>query len=255
MKETFQKIKDFLLWAILGEHCYYCNAVIDRNEKLCPNCKENLPRISGEKCKYCGSAKDRCGCKKKHTEFDGITAPFYYEDGIAECLKLLKFNSVVFMAKRLAKNMANAVREDFKDVSFDCICYVPFSTLQKITRNYNQSKLLADELSKELNIPVKSVLFKLFDTKTQHETKGNLRKGNTYGIYDVKDYADIKGKTVLLVDDIMTTGETLNTCAVIMKIRGAEKVYCATAAITPRKSKDENKKENENKDKNKEEEA
>ncbi|MBR5543951.1 MAG: phosphoribosyltransferase, partial [Clostridia bacterium] len=60
---------------------------------------------------------------------------------------------------------------------------------------------------------------------------------NIYGIYDVDDRVDLKGKTILLVDDIMTTGETLNNCALIMKIRGAEKVYCATAAITVKKKK------------------
>ena len=92
-------------------------------------------------------------------------------------------------------------------------------------------------MSKRLEIPVKNALVKLFDVKTQHDMAIMQRKGNVHGIYDVKDGFSVKGKTVLLVDDIMTTGETLNNCALIMKIRGAEKVYCVTAALTVKEKK------------------
>lgn len=109
--------------------------------------------------------------------------------------------------------------------------------MQIAERSYNQSELLAEELSKILEIPIKNALVKLFDVKTQHDMAIMQRKGNVHGVYDVKNGFDVKGKTVLLVDDIMTTGETLNNCALIMKIRGAEKVCCITAALTAKKKK------------------
>ena len=233
----FSKIKDFVLWIVLTKKCKYCNALITKNEDLCDDCKENLPRIENEKCNFCGAGKDRCTCKKHHMSFDGITSPFYYEKGVKQGLQLLKFNNKSHLAFTFAENMADCVKEDFKDIDFDFICYVPFSLLQITERNYNQSDLLAEALSKRLETPVKNALVKLFDVKTQHDMTIMQRKGNVHGAYDVKDGFDVKGKTILLVDDIMTTGETLNNCALIMKIRGAEKVYCVTAALTAKKKK------------------
>lgn len=233
----FNKLKEFILWLLLTKKCRYCNTLTAKNEDLCDDCKENLPRIKGKRCEYCGAGKDRCNCKKHHKSFDGITAPFYYENGVKHGLQLLKFNSRSHLAKAFAEDMAECVKRDFARIDFDFICYVPFSPLQITERSYNQSELLAEELSKRLEIPVKNALVKLFDVKTQHDMAIMQRKGNVHGIYDVKDGFDVKGKTVLLVDDIMTTGETLNNCALIMKIRGAEKVYCITAALTAKKKK------------------
>lgn len=234
-KKTLNSIKDFILWFVLTKHCRYCNALVTKDEDLCADCRENLPRISGERCKFCGAGKERCTCKKHHMKYDGITAPFYYEKGIQESLKLLKFNNKSHLAMALAEDMAKCIQKDFNGVKFDFICFVPFSNLQKLERNYNQSELLAERLSQFLKIPVKNVLVKLFDVKTQHDMANQQRKGNVHGIYDVKNDFDVRGKTILLIDDIMTTGETLNNCALILKIRGAEKVYCATAAITAKK--------------------
>ena len=237
MMSVYNKVKDFILWLLLGKRCLYCNTLITKNEDLCNNCKENLPRISGEKCKFCGAGKDRCNCKKHHMNFDGITSPFYYENGIKQGLQLLKFGNKIHLARVFAKDMSQCVRKDFENIKFDFVCYVPFSPLQVAERSYNQSQLLAEELSKILDIPVKNALVKLFDVKTQHNMSIMQRKGNVHGIYDVKDDFDVKGKTILLVDDIMTTGETLDNCALILKIRGAEKVYCTTAALTIRQKK------------------
>ncbi len=233
----FSKIKDFILWLVLTKKCKYCNTLITKNKDLCDDCKENLPRISGEKCKFCGAGKHRCSCKKHHMNFDGITSPFYYEKGVKQGLQLLKFNNKSHLANIFAEDMAKCVKEDFSDINFDFICYVPFSPLQITERNYNQSELLAEELSKRLEIPVKNVLVKLFDVNTQHDIAIVQRKGNVHGVYDIKDGFDVKGKNILLVDDIMTTGETLNNCALILKIRGAEKVYCTTAALTVKEKK------------------
>jgi predicted amidophosphoribosyltransferase len=72
---------------------------------------------------------------------------------------------------------------------------------------------------------------KLYENDSQRNLNVTERSGNVFGVYDVRDGVDIKGKTILLVDDVKTTGATLSNCAWIMKIRGAEKVYCATVAI------------------------
>lgn len=226
-----ESIKDTLLWMFFTNHCCYCNKIVGENEIVCDDCRENLPVIRQEKCKYCGVEKIRCDCKKHKMGYDGISAPFYYEKCIQKSIKLLKFSNKEFMAKHLSRDMAKSISEDFKDVDFELICYVPFSKVNKLTRKYNPSALLAQHLSDILHIPLKPMLVKLYENGNQRNLNVTERIGNVFGVYDVKSGVDIKGKTILLVDDVKTTGATLNNCAWIMKIRGAEKVYCATVAI------------------------
>lgn len=228
-------IKDTFLWLFFTEHCRYCNSLVNKGEKICADCRENLPVIEGERCRFCGASKDRCGCKKHRMGYDGITSPFYYENGIKDGIQKLKFSGKEHISYTLAKDMAKSVKSDFSNVKFDFICYVPFTTAQKIRRNYNQSELLAEHISKTLKIPLKKILVKLFETDSQHNKNFRNRRGNVFGVYDVKDSADVKDKTILLVDDIRTTGATLDECAWMLKIRGAKSVYCVTAALTGKK--------------------
>lgn len=229
------KIKDTILWLFLTNKCTYCGKLLNKGETLCEDCKEHLPRVTGERCKYCGTGKDRCKCNKHKMRYDGITSPFYYEDGIADGIARLKFGGKDFLSYYFAKDMAKEIEKDFCDINFDYVTFVPISSFQWRHRDYNQSELLATELSKVLSLPVKNVLEKIFDNDIQHESTQNRRKGNVLGVYDVRENEDVKGKTILLVDDIKTTGATLNECAKILKIRGAEKVYCVTVALTGKK--------------------
>lgn len=240
MQSNFEKAKKLLCWLLFTNRCKYCNTLINYGEELCGSCRDNLPVIDGERCKYCGAEKERCNCRKHKKEYDGITAPFYYEDSIALAVRRMKFYGKTFLADALAEEMAECVKKDFKDINFDFVCFIPFTLSQKLLRKYNQSELLAEKLSEKLNIPLNRVMIKLFDTKPQHKTGFRYRAGNVFGVYDVKKDVDVKGKIILLVDDVKTTGSTLNDCARILKIRGAEKVYCSVSALAGVKSKEEN---------------
>lgn len=235
-------IKDFISYLIFGNHCKYCDELIAFGEAMCENCKNDLPRITGEKCKLCGAGKDRCTCKKAKMKYDGICAPFYYEKTIETAIRKFKFADKPYIAKALAEDTAAAVKENFADMNFDFIDFIPFSKNQSKKRKYNPAGEIAKEMSKLLEIPIKNVLTKSFETETQHISGAFYRKGNVAGAYDISENADLQGKTVLLVDDIKTTGSTLNECARVLKIAGAEKVCCAVAALTA-KEKSENDKE------------
>ncbi len=236
------KIKDALLWVALTNKCRYCGELLESERTLCEDCEKNLPIIQDPRCKYCGAGKKRCQCEKHRMRFDGITAPFYYEKGVLKGLHRLKFGEKSFMAEIFAEDMARFVKQDFKEISFDFITFVPFSSFQTRNRNYNQSELLAEALGKLLELPVKNVLIRLFDTQVQHRMSQYRRKGNVFGIYDVNENVNVSGKTILLVDDIKTTGTTFNECAKILKIRGAEKVYCVSVALTGKREDEESEK-------------
>lgn len=233
----FEKLKKNLSWLFFCNHCPYCSTVIGKNEEICEDCRENLPRIVEEKCKFCGAGKSRCDCRKHKNKYDGITSPFYYEDEIGRCIRKFKFGGYDFYGKTLAQDMAESVKKDFKDIGFDLVCYVPFTKNQQRKRKYNQSEILAKHLSEMLSIPMKSVVVKLFDNEPQHNLNAIRRRGNVSCVYDVCE--NVKDKTILVVDDIKTTGATLDACATILKIRGAEKVYCVTAALAGVKKKEE----------------
>lgn len=227
-----KRLKDFLLWALFTEKCKYCGELVEYGNKLCKDCEEKLPRIEETRCRFCGAGKQRCQCDKHQMRFDEITAPFYYEGGIITGLHNFKFGEKSFMAEVFAEDMANSIKKDFSKITFDFIAFVPFSKLQKQQRSYNQSELLAEELGKRLGIPVENILIKLFDTGVQHKTTQHRRKGNVFGVFDVNEKVNIIGKTILLVDDIKTTGATFNECAKMLKIRGAERVCCVSVAMT-----------------------
>lgn len=225
---------------IFTNRCRYCGRLLTFGESICNECRGNLPIIKGERCRFCGAAKERCSCKKHRMQYDGITSPFYYEGATAKAVLSLKYGEREWVANTLAEDMAECVLRDFGKISFDFICFVPFGKTQKIERAYNQSELLAEALSKKLKIPLMGVLVKVFETGAQHTLGGSRRAGNVAGAYEVKRNADIRGKTVLLVDDIKTTGATLNECAKILKIRRAERVFCVTAALAAKKSDENN---------------
>ena len=226
-----RNIKKTVSWLVLTNRCPYCGRSVDKDETLCEECKHNLPIISGECCKYCGAEKSRCNCKKRKRTFETVVAPFYYENSIKKAVLTLKFDGEDFLAKTLARDMVKTINKCYKDIAFDLICYVPFTVSQGLNRIYNPSELLANNLSEELGIPVQNAMTKLFNTKPQHSMRYSQRAGNVFGIYDIAEDMDLKGKTILLVDDVKTSGATLNECASILKIRGAEKVYCVVSAI------------------------
>ncbi len=239
-----QKIHNFfektVPWLLFTNHCPYCNGLMGKDRTLCDDCKKNLPVIGDERCKYCGAEKSRCTCKKHRKGFESVVAPFYYENGIKSAIYNLKFSGKEFVARNLAQKMAEVVDKEYKGVNFDFICYVPFTVSQQIKRRYNQSELLTMNLSEKLNIPVENALVKHFDTNAQHKMSYKERAGNVFGIYDVAEDVNVKGKTILIVDDVKTSGATLDECSWILRIRGAEKVYCVVSAIAGVKPEDEN---------------
>lgn len=126
--------------------------------------------------------------------------------------------------------MAKAVRREFSNINFDCVCFVPMTLKNKLKRGINQSELLARCIANELNIPLyQNALVKLKQNRVQHNLSRNERIMNVKGVFTASD--DVKGKTVLLVDDIKTTGATLNECSRELLKAGAGQVFCVTAVI------------------------
>jgi competence protein ComFC len=232
-----QQSLHLLRYSFIPNKCPICNKIqpVDFNGEICSSCVDKLTRISDDSCLRCGAGVDSCNCKKYHIEYDALVAPFYYENIAVKIISLFKYRDLKYLSKFFAKEMAQKVEAKYSDVEFDYITYIPFSARQSRTRAYNQSEYLANELSKLLNLPVEKLIIKAFDNKKQHDMKNRNRKGNVAGVYQVDINMDLIGKKILLVDDVKTTGATLNECAKELKLYGAEKVCCVTAVVTNKK--------------------
>lgn len=129
--------------------------------------------------------------------------------------------------------MAETINERYSDIKFDYITEVPASKESLRKRGFNQCALLSKEISRLTGIPYKSnIIEKMYETETQHGMNYYMRRGNLTGVFDSKTPEEIKGKTILLIDDISTSGETLNECSKMLWLYDAKEIWCAAAALT-----------------------
>ena len=199
--------------------CAFCGELLPRGEReICPSCRKRLPyHRSGE---------------RKSDFVPLIAAPLYYEGTVRESLHRYKFGGRTASAAGYGELMAEEVRRQL-DGRFDVLGYVPLHRKRKRERGYDQSLLLAEELGKRLGMEPMTLLVKLRNAPPQSGTgDASARRANISGCYGVLPGADIKGKRILLVDDILTTGATLSECARILKLNGAEEVCGAVVACS-----------------------
>lgn len=221
------------LWCLLfPNHCKFCGELTDFVTDICDKCKAEIPFIKGEICYRCGSQKADCICNGKRSKFyEKSVSVMYYDELAKNCISRFKFDGDRNTYKCLAKLMVDCCAERYADVSFDYVAYVPMDRKKQRARGFNQSKLLAKVISDELNIPFgEKLLVKLYETDNQHECDRIERTGNLMGVFDVNGDYDISGKSILLVDDIKTSGATLNECGKMLYLYGAQSVFCLTAA-------------------------
>ena len=223
--------------ALFPNKCIGCDAIIPKGESVCAFCLENLSKTNFDtRCKVCGNLKKECNCKYHIFHFTGATAPFYNDGTAQKIMYAFKFNRKLHFVKFFAERMVISVKTDFYGKDFNAVVYVPLPFKRELKRGYNQSRELAVRISKILNIPLVENALGCNDKRyIQHRVKMEDRFKNVKGAY----YPNIslKGRTVLLVDDIKTTGATLDECSKALLKAGANEVYCITGLISKRKNK------------------
>lgn len=238
-KKLIEDIIEYVLCLFYPNRCKFCGELTETFVDVCDNCKESLPWIDGEICRFCGSLKTDCACKSAHSNYyDGIVAPLYYVDSVKRCIHSYKFYDERLNYRCLADLMSKACQKQYGGIDFDYVTYIPMRKRNRRIRGYNQSRLLAKRVSENLNIPFcDDLLIKLYDTKVQRGCSKLERKGNLIGVFDVNNNYDVSDKTVLIVDDVKTSGATLSECGKMLYLNGASGVYCLTAALVNSKIK------------------
>lgn len=230
------KLFDIFLQLIFPNRCPCCGKLHDADEP-CEICSEDIVNqlITGKVCRRCGLEKQYCQCREYHYLFEGVAAPYYNSGTAQNGVYMLKFQNAPFAAGFFGKQMAATFKSRFSDVQIDFICIVPTSPKDAKQCRYDKVELLAKACAEELEVPLKTkALKKIRDTEKQHNLSHDKRQSNVKGAFSASERFD--GKTVLLIDDIKTTGYTLNECSKQLRLAGAEKVYCLTALMTLNKA-------------------
>lgn len=220
---------------LLPSRCPGCSQKLQNHGLLCPSCWADLTLLSDSSCKTCAlpfefdtEADSRCvACLKKPPEFDWARAAVRYETlGKSMVLKLKHGASTVHVPV-MAQMMARALGDKHPDV----IMPVPLHQSRMLKRRFNQSQLLARALSNSLDVKLDCFsLQKVRATASQGGLDRAERFRNVRGCFRIKEAMDISGKSVLLVDDVLTTGATAEACARVLKKAGAREVGVVTFA-------------------------
>ena len=226
------KLKRIISWIFFPERCSICGEIKPFLKSYCPKCGIDTKVISSEACEKCGHEK--CMCKDKtFIDLPHFSAVYYYEGQVKRSLHKFKFYSESSYAEIFGKAMAERISELYGNIEFDGICFVPMTIESEIHRGYNQSELLASQVAKELKIPLIPCLKKTKTSLDQKDLSSKERFENIRNSFDINSDFDIKGKTLILCDDIKTTGATLKECSDTLLKAGAKDVYCLCLALTP----------------------
>ena len=244
-KTKLKNIKNLFLENLFPSKfsCFNCGDEIDKTSNdfcLCENCFNKIKPIKFA-CKKCGEelnsfTKYCLNCKEETRHFDKVVSVTIFDDVAKHMVHKLKYGNARYLAEIIAKFMAEKFKEEnFKNI--DLILPVPLSDKRKKERGYNQAEELSLWLSKSLNIMHESnVILRLKHTQTQTHLTKQERKQNLLNAFVVADKEKIKGKNLLVVDDVITTGATFDEIARVLKLKGAKSVYGLTFCHTKNKN-------------------
>ncbi len=231
MAKKLYKLKSFVQRLLFPPRCGICDEFSKEYHEICGEC-QNLPVIQKPICTKCGCGTEYCRCGGKSRVYTRNIAPFYYSGEIEQTIKKIKYSGDGFRCDTLGAHMAKWVMEHYATVKFDMVVAVPMHPTGIRKRGYNQAEKLARTVGEICDIPFcKNAVIQQKKNLQQHLQTAEHRKENVRGIYKIPNPKEVSGKTILLCDDILTTGSTAEECANMLIKSGAVKVYVVTAAI------------------------
>lgn len=224
-------IKRILIDLIFPNRCPLCGKVIHWSIDYCESCFRELPETGDELCRGCGNID--CTCRKDEPDYIRCYPAFYYDSSAKSAVVYLKKTKNYIFPKMVAEKVVSDMSADKYNFKIDCIVPVPMTKSKLRIRGFNQAEVIAEAIAELLEVPVEAnVLLKKRSFREQHTLSSFSRKRNAEHIYLKTDSDVIKDKTVLLCDDVTTTGSTLNKCAKLLIEMGAAAVIAAAAATT-----------------------
>jgi ComF family protein len=243
--EFVRKFSRHLFSLVFPDECRICEQPLEEVSRIpvCPSCLAKPAQLDAEYfCVQCRAPfqsrfpldeEGRCGlCRRGLLGFDAAYSFGFYEGELRELIHLFKYERVETLAKPLGRLLSIALP---RQQSFDAIVPMPLHWRKRWQRGFNQSALLAREVSRRTHVPVNHALRRVRNTAAQAGLTNTKRRLNVSGAFRAKNRADLRGRQVLLVDDVMTTGATASSCARVLKRAGASQVTLLTLARADRR--------------------
>ena len=227
-KPALIRALDRALDLVFPPRCVSCDAF---GAFICDRCHADMTRADGPRCDTCWMPIDpRASCRNcwaHRPRLRGVRSAFVYEAAARDAVLALKFRGLAAVAPQMARSMAEVLNDWEPPVA--SIVPVPLSGQRRRLRGYNQSELLAKEISRLTGIPInRHALTRRRHTTAQTRTSGDARWQNVAEAFRAGKEAPTGG--VLLIDDVITTGATLNACARVLLQEGVDGVFALTFA-------------------------
>jgi competence protein ComFC len=200
---------------------------------LCPDCLRKLPRLLAPLCPKCGRPQASgivCpSCRQRQIEIDGIRSLFRFDDVIRKAIHQLKYRNLKAISPRLAELLADYLRSN--PLPGEALVSVPLHPRRLRERGYNQSSLLARDLARRIELPVfEDCLIRAKQARPQARAVDvEERRRNVADAFVCRE-EKVGGKQIILIDDVCTSGATLESCAAALKNKGAMSVWGLTLA-------------------------
>lgn len=232
-----------LLPVLLPTPCLACERLIPGGRHvlgLCVRCRGRLSPLGRDRCGGCGRPLAgarlptgyRCGpCRMSPRAYDRLIALWAFRPPLDSVIHGLKFQRLEYLGRHLAHEMAARLRAEALEA--DLVVWIPLHWGRHLSRGYNQAERIARPLARELRIPARAALARTRSTPPQTSLMRAQRAANVRGSLRVRRRARVAGKRILLVDDVATTGSTLDAAARALRAAGAADITALAAARTP----------------------
>jgi len=229
-----------LLDLVYPRSCVACgNPVLRGQGYVCWDCASSFSVICEPYCSICGDPVDGmveheyiCAfCQRHKPHFEMARSAVKFRGAVQPILHSLKYGKVACVSRDLVPFLVACVRTQFPRVHFDAVTSVPLYPRKERERTFNQSSLLAKGLAAEIGLPYMArCLRRTRDTATQTGLDASGRRGNVRGAFAALNEKWLDGRNFLLVDDVMTTGATVDEASRVLKEGGAAGVFVVTVA-------------------------
>jgi competence protein ComFC len=212
-----------------------CAGCGEFGSRWCSECEEKTIKISPPLCDRCGAnlvrGRNCRRCEAQSPKFDALRSWALFTGPLRNALHELKYKRNLALGENLARYLIQYL--DVLDWSIDMVIPVPLARYRQKERGYNQAALLAKPISLALHYPYKPQgLARVRETSSQIDLSYRQRHENVLGAFQAREKI-VKSKNILLVDDVATSGATMNACAAALKESMARTVLCLTIARTP----------------------